>query len=1133
MPRRETETAMPDRITRWLEELGLAQYADAFKENAIDWELLPDVDQDTLKDIGVKAAGHRLRLIKAIAALDANAEPKPPRAQDERVPTLAPASATEHDPAAWERQPGERKPVTMLFADVVGSTAMTEELDAEDAHALLYGATQRMCEAVEQHRGTVCRFMGDGVMAMFGAPVASEHHAVDACEAALAMQQAVQDYARAFAGPARPAIRVGLHSGEVVVLTVGDGAKVEYDASGPTVPIAARMEQAATVGDIYLTSSTRNLGGKRIEVSARDPVEVKGITEPLPVYVLTAVRPLEEAFLAGERTPFFGRRAEVHQFCGLLDACVEEGEGQALYIRGEPGIGKTRLVEEFAKIATERGLAAHRGLVLPFGVGKGQDAIRSVVRSLLGIPVTSGKALRRQAADRVLDEGMLGSDQAVFLNDLLDLPQSTELHALYDAMDNATRNEGKQAVACALLTASASRQPVFVAIENVHWADGVTLAHLAALTRTVAQCSALLAMTSRVEGDQLGQAWRSTIAGNPLFTIDLGPLREQDTIELASQYLDADDPLARRCLERAAGNPLFLEQLLHTAREGSGEVLPDSIQSLVLARLDRLDATDKRALQAASILGQRFDLDVLRHLIDDADYDCLTLVEHNLVRSEGAGFLFAHALIQEGVYGSLLKHQRQTLHRSAARWYAGKDLVLIAEHSGRAGDPEAAAAYLAAARAQAGEYRYETARRLIEDGLRAEPMQAIRHQLMCFRGEVLQDLGDVESSMSTYSEIVDSAVDDTQCCDGWMGLAAGMRLSTNYSAGLELLTKVEPIATRDSQTLRLSQLHHLRGNLCFSLGRQEDCLNEHHSALEYARDCDSIEAEVRALGGLGDAEYARGHMRSARDYLRQCLEMCREHGFGRVEVANRAQLGIATYYCGQWQEAQSEFDAAIQAAQRVGHRRAEMNARAAECEGQIEAGSWSEVEKHVERGLVLAKELGARAWEPNFLSARAQVLISHNRQQEAMQVLLEAEKIQQEMGSSAFTAGEVYGAMVLAAQDGPTRVLAFENGEMVARERCLAHVRFRLYRSAMEAFLRCQDWDRVRQIADALERVTRSEPLEWSDFYIRRARALARCGRGGHQNEILAQELKTLCDEAERIGRWAAVPVLKVALSDL
>lgn len=563
---------------------------------------------------------------------------------------------------------------------------------------------------------------------------------------------------------------------------------------------------------------------------------------------------------------------------------------------------------------------------------------------------------------------------------------------------------------------------------------------------------------------------------------------------------------------------------------GGRRVQRGPIQSLVLARLDRLDATDKRALQTASILGQRFDLDVLRYLIDDAEYDCQILVDHTLVRPEATSFLFAHALIQESVYSSLLKGQRQTLHRGAADWFAEKDLVLTAEHLGRAGDPGAAAAYLSAARAQASQYRNESALRLANRGLQVDPVQAVRHELNCFKGEVLQDLGNVEPSISAYSEVVESAVDDTQRCDGWMGLAAGMRLLTNYTAGLELLAKIEPVATRNDDTLRLSQLHHLRGNLYFSLGRQDDCREEHRLALEYARACNSIEAEVRALGGLGDVEYARGHMRSARDYLRQCLEMCREHGFGRIEVANRAQLGIAAFYCGDWHEAQTEWDAAIQAAERVGHQRAEMNARTSACEGLVEVGDWKGVEKNAELALALAKQLGARAWEPIQLSHRALALLNADKSAEAMDALLEAEAIQAEMECAAFTAGNVYGALMLAARHLKRRRDVFERAEAAASANCLAHVRFRLYRAAAEAFLDCEDWDAVERVADSLERVTRSEPLAWSNFHIRRARALSRLGRG---DTSLADELGALCDEAERTGRWAAAPALKSALSKL
>ena len=703
-------------VAKWLHSLGLGEYAVVFADNAIDGDVLPELSEGDLEKVGVKL-GHRKKLLKAIAALAEDGAPAPVSDTGEPAPS---SHGPDGELAAWERHPGERKPVTMLFADITGSTALTEKLDAEETHDLLYGAAERMCAAVEANRGTVCRFMGDGVMAMFGAPVASEQHAVDACEAALAMQRAVHDYgsdveARHGAGLQ---IRVGLHSGEVVVLTVGEGDKAEYDASGPTVPIAARMEQNARPGEIYLTAATQSLAAHRIDTEALEPVSVKGISEPVPVFALRRVKSAEEARDSASRTPFVGRRADLIQFRGMLEACIEDGHGQTIYVRGEPGIGKTRLVEEFARITAEKDVSSHRGLVLPFGVGTGQDAIRSLVRSLLDVPVESGEAERQRAAENAITGGPLEADQAVYLNDLLNLPQPTELRALYDAMDNPTRNAGKQAVVSTLVEETSNRQPGLVIVEDVHWAESVTLAHLANLTKTVAECPALLVMTSRVEGDQLDREWRSSTGSSPFVTIDLGPLRKQESIALISEFMESGNPLAKSCLERAAGNPLFLEQLLRTAEEGSATSLPDSIQSLVLARMDRLAPEDKRALQAAAVLGQRFQSDILRHLIGAHDYDCRELVDHSLIRHEGDGYLFAHALIQESVYGSLLKRQRHELHLKAAGWYADNDTALHAEHLANADAPEAPAAFLVAAREQAKQYHFEGSTRADRAGPR-------------------------------------------------------------------------------------------------------------------------------------------------------------------------------------------------------------------------------------------------------------------------------------------------------------------------------------------------------------------------------------------------------------------------------
>ena len=459
---------MLKKVEDWLEQLGLGQYAAVFTENDIDWDLLGEIDQETLKDIGITSAGHRLQILKGIKNL--NQEQIVSSSAGIEVPLSESISDSKNDAniSGWSRTPGERKPVTMLFADIVGSTALTEQLDAEDAHDLLYRATQHMCQAVENNRGTVCRFMGDGIMAMFGAPIASERHALEACRAAMEMQTSISKYAAALkkSHDLGVQIRVGLHSGEVVVLEVGDDAdNPEYDASGPTVPLAARMEQSAEAGTVLMTTSTRALAGNFVETDEQATVTVKGISEPVVVHQLRSILSAADSSIRSTRHPFVGRRVELAQFRSLLDSCLDTGHGQTVYVRGEAGIGKSRLVEEITIIAQQCGLQPHKALVLDFGAGKGQEAIPALIRSFLGITTGSGKEQREAALKQAENNGIADPEQRVYLNDLLDLSQSLELRTLYDAMNAEVRSAGKREAMSTVLTKLAARQHRLVVIE--------------------------------------------------------------------------------------------------------------------------------------------------------------------------------------------------------------------------------------------------------------------------------------------------------------------------------------------------------------------------------------------------------------------------------------------------------------------------------------------------------------------------------------------------------------------------------------------------------------------------------------------------------------------------------------------
>jgi len=300
------------------------------------------------------------------------------------------------------------------------------------------------------------------------------------------------------------------------------------------------------------------------------------------------------------------------------------------------GIGKTRLIEEIQRTATEAEFACHAALVLDFGGGVGRDAIRVLVRSLLGVEVTSDTEAARAAAAAALSSDVVASDDAVFLNDLLNLPQPLELRPIYEAMDTGTRSDGRQRVVARILDRKSWQRPRLLVVEDLHWADQPVLMHLAKLATTVTQHPVVLIMTSRIEGDPLDERWRAEVPGATLTTIDLGPLPSDDARALAEALIAANTAFAERCVERAAGNPLFLDQLLRHADESQAVAVPGSIQSLVQERIDRLGAVDKAAVQAASVLGQRFVTSALAYLLYGADYAPERLVSRLLVRPQQA-----------------------------------------------------------------------------------------------------------------------------------------------------------------------------------------------------------------------------------------------------------------------------------------------------------------------------------------------------------------------------------------------------------------------------------------------------------------------------------------------------------------
>lgn len=1107
-------------IAAWLRSLGLERYEETFRRNEVDARILPSLTAEDLTDLGVTAVGHRRKLLDAIAVLGTS-----PAVSNAEFPVSIPAQPLMPQRAAGARGgEGERRQVTILFCDLVGFTAMSRELDAEDVHGVLEAFFELADRAVIEHGGTVDKHIGDCVMAVFGAPIAHGNDAERALRAALAIRGGMPDLAERVGR--QIGVHVGVASGQVVASDTGSADHVAYTVTGDSVNLASRLADKASGDEILISAAVQSALAERLDCSEGGSVDVKGFERSIPVWRLNGFRNS-----ASEQRPLVGRKAELGQFRAATAAALSARVGEAFHLRAEAGMGKTRLVEEFQRVAGEAGFGGHKGVVVDFGAGAGRDAIRALARSLLRLRTDSDNHEVALAIERALQSSLVEAAELILLNDLLEVPLTAEQRALYDAMDNATRNRGKWQLMAALVRRSTAVEPQLVIIEDVHWAEPLTLDLLVELTQATADSPFLLVMTSRKEGDPLDAAWRSKITNGHLNTIELGPLDPDEARKLAETLGEAPDrQLIEQCVKRAAGNPLFLEQLLrHAPGNIDTTTVPGSVQSLVQARIDRLASGDKQAIQAASVLGQRFSQDTLRFLTDDPLQNCAGLISHSLLKQEGDGaFLFAHALIRDGVYDSLLKKRRSELHRKAAAWYAAAgDLSLRAEHLDRGGDAEAAAAYLSAAEAQAQSYRYEDALRLLRRGFELAADDDKRFEFASREGEMLRELGSTTASLKAFQQALSLARSEVQKCRAWIGLVSGMRVADRIDEALVLLDQAEAVARAEDLPAELTQIHYYRGSLFFPRGDIDGCIREHGAALEHAERAGLPERQALALSGLGDGYYAKGRMRTAHDYFRRCLSLCDQHGLVRVEAANRFMVATVRIYLNEFRGALDDALASADLAARVGHQRAEIVSRLTAGWILIDLGELSAARREAERGMALAHSLGAKRFEPFLAESIGRILLAEGDQEAAAAVLRRAVAQTRELGALTFIGPWLLGTFARATDDPRQRDEALREGVALLAGHCVGHNYCNFYRAAIEACLESGDAGGADFYSAALETYMAAEPVPWSAFFIRRGRALARWLRGDRDAALLG-EIEHLRDEADEVGLKSALPGMQI-----
>jgi class 3 adenylate cyclase/tetratricopeptide (TPR) repeat protein len=584
---------------------------------------------------------------------------------------------------------GERKQVTVLFADLKGSMELLADRDPEEARKLLDPVLEHMMEAVHRYEGTVNQVMGDGIMALFGAPLAHEDHAVRACYAALRMQESLKRYADDMrrAHGVEVQIRVGLNSGEVVVRTVGSDLRMDYTAVGQTTHLAARMEQVAPPGTVRLTAETVRLAEGYVAVRSLGPIPVKGLPGPIELFELTgagtARTRLQAAVLRG-LTRFVGRDAEVEHLRQVLDQ-AGAGHGQVVAIVGEPGVGKSRLTFELTHSRRVEDWLVLEGAASSHGKATSYLPVIDLLRRYFRIDDRdAARDIRDKATARVL-----ALDRALE-------PALPAIHALLNAgaddpawrgLDPSQRQQRTRDAIKRLLLREAQAQPLLLVFDDLQWIDSETQGLLDALVESLPSARTLLLVNYRPEYEH---RW----GGKARYTqVRLDPLPARGAGELLDELLGTDASVASikpALIQRTEGNPFFLEECVRTLAETKALVgergdfrlatpladmdVPPTVQAMLAARIDRLSPGDKRLLQAAAVIGRVVPLPLLLVVADSGEE---AEAAAGLGRLQAGAlvyetqlfpapeYAFTHALTHDVAYRSLLNERRRELHARA------------------------------------------------------------------------------------------------------------------------------------------------------------------------------------------------------------------------------------------------------------------------------------------------------------------------------------------------------------------------------------------------------------------------------------------------------------------------------------
>jgi class 3 adenylate cyclase/predicted ATPase len=842
----------------WLRDLGLERYEQAFRDNDIAPAVLPELTDRDLKDLGV-SLGHRRLLLKAIAGLAA------------RGADAASASAAEAVPRTDRATGAERRQLTVLFCDLVGSTALAAWLDPEDMGQVIRAYQECCAEVVRAWGGHVAKYMGDGVLAYFGWPQAHEDDAERAVRAGLAIVAAL---ARLETPAGEPlGARVGIATGLVMVgELIGDGAAREEAVVGETPNLAARLQTLAAPGSVVISQATRRLVGGLFELADLGPQHLKGFAEPLAAWRVEGEGRAEGRFeaLHGARlTPLVGRDQEL----GLLLerwAWAKDGDGQVVLLAGEPGIGKSRLLRALRQELSGEPHVALSHFCSPYHTNSALHPIIAQLERAAGFAPGDEPAARRTKLEELLGQVTAQLEEALpLLGALLGLP--ADAHYPVPNLSPQRQKQRTLEVLIEQLAGLAQGRPVLELYEDVHWADPSTLELLDLMVERVRALEVLAVLTYRPE---FSPPWtgRAHVTSLPLNR--LGRRQGAAMVERITGGKALPSEVLGQIVARTDGVPLFVEELTKTVLESgllrdAGDryeltgplpplAIPATLHDSLLARLDHL-APVKEVAQTAAVIGREFSHELLTAVADRADAELQSALEQ-LVASElvfrrgappDATYSFKHALVRDAAYQSLLKSKRRQLHARIAAVLeqrfpgtAAAEPEILAHHYGAAGDMQ-----------KAFQYRFEAGRRAAE---RSANLEAIQHLV-----KARDHLATLPDSSERVQRELDVLMTLGPAFSATKGFAA-TEVEQTYERVRELCRATGEADQSRAALQGLRILYLVRGDLAAAGELGEELLT-------FGERADSLSHRFEGHLALGIVDEFRGRLASARSHLEQAL----------------------------------------------------------------------------------------------------------------------------------------------------------------------------------------------------------------------------------------------------------------------